>query len=235
VSLVALVWGFYPQEVLLPDYAGPLAELIKGSASAREFTATELRLLDAALTLLADHGERRLTSDDIATAARVGRGSIFRCFGSKDALIAQVYERELRRAIGRVRKAAQPAADAADALVRAFDALQQIITEHAVIRRLARVEPDRLIELCHSGEPSGLSLIRSLLTTLAHEHASETPIDPDGLEAAVAMLAQLHFARLFLGRPPSDHVRCVQIVRQIAAASLDRRGETPGQAATGAT
>ena len=217
--------------MLVPDYASPLAELLRGTPSPRDYSQTERRLLDAALALLAEHAERRLTSDDIAAAAKVGRGSIFRCFGSKDALIVEVYEREVRRTVNEVHNACADATGAGDALVKAFEALQSIFTSHAVVQRLARTEPDRLVELCRAGELSGIELIRALLTSLALEAAGSTPVDSDGLSAAVSILSELHFAHLFLAPPVTDRGRHAGIVRHIVAACLAGVPSEPGPAA----
>lgn len=57
-------------------------------------------LLDAARRLIAEHGPDAVTMDDIAAAAGVGKGTLFRRFGSRAALMVVVLdedERELQR------------------------------------------------------------------------------------------------------------------------------------------
>ena len=57
-------------------------------------------LLDAARRLIAEHGPDGVTMDDIAAAAGVGKGTLFRRFGSRAALMVVVLdedERELQR------------------------------------------------------------------------------------------------------------------------------------------
>lgn len=46
-----------------------------------------LLLLDAARRLIAEHGAEAVTMDDIATAAGVGKGTVFRRFGSRAGLM----------------------------------------------------------------------------------------------------------------------------------------------------
>ncbi|AQT80938.1 TetR family transcriptional regulator [Mycolicibacterium litorale] len=46
-----------------------------------------LLLLDAARTLIAEHGADAVSMDDIATAAGVGKGTVFRRFGSRAGLM----------------------------------------------------------------------------------------------------------------------------------------------------
>src|ERR1700736_3533871 len=63
-------------------------------------------IIAATLPLLLEHGEM-VTTHDIADAARIAEGTIFRVFASKDALIEAVIDRALdvgsvERAIGAI-------------------------------------------------------------------------------------------------------------------------------------
>ncbi len=56
--------------------------------SVRTFGATEERLLTAALSLIGRRGVRRLGMQEIAEAAGVSRGTLYRYFPSKDSVLA---------------------------------------------------------------------------------------------------------------------------------------------------
>ena len=61
-----------------------------------------LRLLDAARTLIAERGTDAVSMDDIATAAGVGKGTVFRRFGSRAGLMMVLLdadERALQHAV----------------------------------------------------------------------------------------------------------------------------------------
>jgi AcrR family transcriptional regulator len=58
---------------------------------------TRARLLDAAMTVVAEHGVSRATSRQIATAAGVNLQAITYHFGSKDDLVAQALVHAVRR------------------------------------------------------------------------------------------------------------------------------------------
>ncbi len=61
-----------------------------------------LRLLDAARTLIAERGTDAVSMDDIATAAGVGKGTVFRRFGGRAGLMMVLLdadERALQRAV----------------------------------------------------------------------------------------------------------------------------------------
>ena len=61
-----------------------------------------LRLLDAARALIAEHGTDAVSMDDIAAAAGVGKGTVFRRFGSRAGLMMVLLdedERALQQAV----------------------------------------------------------------------------------------------------------------------------------------
>ncbi len=55
-----------------------------------------LLLLDAARRLIAEHGADAVTMDDIATAAGVGKGTVFRRFGSRAGLMMVLLDEDER-------------------------------------------------------------------------------------------------------------------------------------------
>ena len=55
-----------------------------------------LLLLDAARTLIAEHGADAVTMDDIAEAAGVGKGTLFRRFGSRAGLMIVLLDEDER-------------------------------------------------------------------------------------------------------------------------------------------
>ncbi len=59
----------------------------------------ETRILDAAADLLLRHGYRRVTIDDIAQGAGVGKGTVYLHWKTREALFAAVFEREVQQAI----------------------------------------------------------------------------------------------------------------------------------------
>src|SRR6187402_2058235 len=60
-----------------------------------EKNSTRKRLLDAAFRVCAERGLHRATTREIADAARVNEVTLFRHFGTKEKLIAALFERSL--------------------------------------------------------------------------------------------------------------------------------------------
>ena len=78
-----------------------VADLPLAAPQEREDAArNRMLLLDAARTLIAEHGADSVTMDDIATAAGVGKGTLFRRFGNRAGLMMVLLdddERNLQR------------------------------------------------------------------------------------------------------------------------------------------
>src|SRR3954453_1535553 len=114
--------------------------------------AMETRILDAALDAVAD-GES--TMDDIAARAGVGRVTLFRRFGSKEALLGRLYAREVAAFLERVDVALTEFDDPADRVAAAFVACVRAGAGHPLIARLGRGEA---LEYLSAGDPSPLEL-----------------------------------------------------------------------------
>jgi AcrR family transcriptional regulator len=59
-----------------------------------------IRILDTAAELLLRHGYRRVTIDDVAAGAGIGKGTIYLHWKSREELFTAVFEREVLQAIG---------------------------------------------------------------------------------------------------------------------------------------
>jgi AcrR family transcriptional regulator len=147
-----------------PDFQKIIRELLAEQQPPPPDEPIDERALDAALTLIAEYGERRFTMDDIAAASKVARATLFRRFGSKDALVQRVYERELRRTLERFHT---DTVGAEDRLVAGFVSLTTFACGHPVIQRLARAEPDVMVGLWRDGDLPGIDLIRTLFASVA--------------------------------------------------------------------
>jgi TetR/AcrR family transcriptional regulator, repressor for uid operon len=116
--------------------------------------ATETRILDAALEAVAAGAS---TMDDIAARAGVGRVTLFRRFGSKDALMERLYAREVERFLAQVDAALSEFDDPADRIAEAFVACVREGARHPL---LATVPRGAVLEVLSAGDPSPLEVGR---------------------------------------------------------------------------
>lgn len=108
--------------------------------------ALSRRILDAALDLAAAFGLRNLTMDDVARRAKVGRMTVYRRFGSKQALVDALSVRESRRCLAELDAAAPVDAPAEEQVAAGFVTALRMAREHPLLNRLARVEPETVLE-----------------------------------------------------------------------------------------
>lgn len=127
--------------------------------------ATDERILDAALREVAARGTEETTMTEIAARAGVGRMTVFRRFGSKDALVERLMARELRRFLARVDEALAPIEDPGERVAEAFVSCARAAFEHPLVARLARVEPGATLERMGSGSPSAFDLGRAFVAS----------------------------------------------------------------------
>jgi AcrR family transcriptional regulator len=125
--------------------------------SAPSDDATDARVLDAALRVLARRGTREATMDDIAAEAGVGRTTLFRRYTGKD----QLFERALARDIGRI------LADLADRFTEVTDPTEQVVLgfltglglgDHILFRDADPLRRAELIQALGQGDPSPITL-----------------------------------------------------------------------------
>jgi len=71
----------------------------------RQRAGRATRILDAAAALLLRHGYRRVTIDDVAAAANVGKGTVYLHWKTREQVFTAVFQREVLCAIDELRQA----------------------------------------------------------------------------------------------------------------------------------
>lgn len=155
-----------------------------GNAMAR----TRAALLDGALRAVARHGARRTTMNDIAAEAGIAKATLYNHFRTKDDVLAALVEAQVRAIAVGCR--GMPLADALEHAART-------LSEHQVLRRIARDEPVMLAAMLTPGPHAGgwraaVEEVRDRLGESALTHRAE--ISP-GADLAVRWLST------FLARP----------------------------------
>jgi len=118
-----------------------------GGALARNQAARRRRVIDATLTLAADGGFEAVQMRDVATAANVALGTVYRYFSSKERLLLEANVEQIEQLDRRLRQRPPNGETAAervlDVLTRANAALQRRpeITA-AMVRALGTARPE---------------------------------------------------------------------------------------------
>jgi AcrR family transcriptional regulator len=155
-------------------------------------------IVRATLPLLLEHGEM-VTSRQIAEAAAIAEGTIFRVFADKDALIAAVIEmafdvEPLERALGAI-DATRPLEEC---LVAAIDVLQQRVID---IWRLVSSVGTRFHERTHRSMADS-----DAMTAIFEAHRSALIVEPAAAARLLRALTLSTTHPMLAGEPmsPSD-------------------------------
>ncbi len=104
------------------------------------------RILDAALEEAARSGMGNVTMDAVAKRAHVGRMTVYRRFGDREGLVAALGVRETRRCLAALDAATDPGQPIAEQIAEGFVTSLRLVAEHPLLARLARAEPDVLLD-----------------------------------------------------------------------------------------
>ncbi|WP_243093927.1 TetR/AcrR family transcriptional regulator [Thermus thalpophilus] len=158
----------------------------------------EARLLQAALELLAERGYRGATTKEVARRAGVSEVTLFRRFGSKEALLRKAVAAFFPRGfLERLPREEAPLEEGLSALLEAY--LELLQAHRALLPKLL-AELLRHPELLAEGPPRGmgLALERILAFFRAKQGAGLLRADEPPEELALAFVGPL-FARFLLG------------------------------------
>jgi AcrR family transcriptional regulator len=160
----------------------------------------ETRVLDAAKSCCVRWGFEKVTIDDIASAARVSRATIYRMFpGGKDVLFEALRVRRLEEFFALLLGRVEGATSLEDLVVRAVVAATQELRADEHLALMLASEPGRtLSQLTVEGLPRITRFANAFLAPLAEPY-----LDRDQARAVIDMLARLTIS-YFLA--PSDTV-----------------------------
>lgn len=175
------------------------------------------RLLDGALRCVASIGLGRLTVEDVAEASAVSRQTVYRYFGSRDALIEAVILREEQVLLARLTAAVQRHEQALPALQAALEEALVAAAGHPLLRRLLDREPEALLPYLLANDSPVLSaalpVVESLLARFApHLTAREL--------GAVADMASRLLISYVVSPSEEPHEIVAGRVAELIAASL---------------
>lgn len=168
------------------DADAVLAALLERHASAQA-DDVDRRILDAAGRLLVERGLDDLEVDAVAEAAGVGRSTVYRRFGGRNALLAATVANEARRLLAALADAVADIDDPEEQLVVAFCTGLQLARATGMAERI-REEPLLLRLLTVDGGPV-IAAARAQLADMAI--AVEPALDRADADATAELLVRL--------------------------------------------
>lgn len=171
------------------DFATPL-ELLRTPPPKERADAARNRaaILDAAASLFAEHGVDAVSMDQVAAAANVGKGTLFRRFGDKAGLAAALLdarERVLQEGILHGPPPLGPGAPPSERLLAFADAYADYVLKHLPLVRMSETAAPgaryrigayrfwhRHVAILLGGTPDPEYAAHALLAPLAAEHVT---------------------------------------------------------------
>lgn len=141
------------------------------------------RVLDAAEECLKRFGLSKTTAEDIARAAGLSRATVYRQFGSREAIVAAVTTREAERCTAAALDHLQRFADLGDWIVEGFLFCLRDIPQRPLLARLGGREElgavTRVVLGSERMRTIGAELLRPLLETARREGRLVDGFEPD--------------------------------------------------------
>lgn len=170
------------------------------------------RLLDAALEVAAVHGLSRLSVGDVAKRAGLSRQTLYKHFGSREDLIAQMVLREAGAMVEEIIAAAEAHEDPLASLEAAIVRALEVVRDHPLLDRLLATEPEALLPLLVDGEGSVLDAVDLVARQMLEARLPE--LSEPQVRAGADLLSRMLVS--YAVRPPSQEPAVVARVLSTA-------------------
>ncbi len=185
--------------------------------------ATSGRVLDAALDLVAASGLRSLTMDDVAARAGVGRMTVYRRFGDREALIDALAVREFQACLAALDEAAGVDEPIHDQVAAGFVTSLRLVRTHPLLQRFARHEPEAALDALNANGGFLFGLACGFVADrlrAAEAAGAGGQLDPD---QAAELLVRLAISFLLIPNsvlPIDDDDQAAEVARRLIAPIL---------------
>ncbi|HEX4866241.1 MAG TPA: TetR/AcrR family transcriptional regulator [Acidimicrobiales bacterium] len=127
------------------DDEGALLAIVRGDQTAAAGDQVHERVLDGALAAFLDFGIRRTSINEIARRSGVSPASLYRWYGTKDALVAAVGIRETQRFLAEVEAGVDVDAPPDEQLAEVSVQVARRLRHQPLLRRLIETEPESIL------------------------------------------------------------------------------------------
>jgi AcrR family transcriptional regulator len=193
--------------------------------------ATRERILDGAARAVARHGLSKLEMTDVSAISGVSRGTLYRYFPDRDALLGAVAQREALRFKQRTLAAMAEAPPGPARLVVALEHATRHVREHAALQRLLETDPAFVLRSMREQFEGLKAEFSALLSPLLREIrlVKRKVVEVDHL---VDWLMRLMLSAYLLPHPhPEEMAHGLEAVYRILTADLaNRDGAAPRRA-----
>lgn len=140
-----------------------------------EAQTTRDRILNAATAVMVAHGLAKLSLEDVAREARLSRQTVYRYFGSKEALVTATILREEQRLLDAMAAAVRTHHDLRPAMEAAIVTGLTAARRHPLLDRLLATEPEALLPFLTTGAGPVLSAAHPVIEALLEQRLPHVP------------------------------------------------------------
>jgi AcrR family transcriptional regulator len=158
------------------------------------------RILDAALELAAASGLNNLTMDDVARRAGVGRMTVYRRFGDRQALVQALGVRETRGALADIAAAVDPGLPIEERVADGFVAALRVASTHPLLVRFARFEPEALLEPLRAKDDLFARTLREFVASQIRDGQQSGGSSVANADAAAELLVRIGVSFVLMPR-----------------------------------
>ena len=130
---------------------------------------THDRILDAATAAMVRHGLAKMSLEDVAKELGMSRQTVYRYFGSKDALVTATILREEEALLAQMAEAVNAHSDLRPAMEAAIVTGLTAARDHPLLDRLLTTEPESLLPFLTTGAGPVLSAAQPFIEALLEE------------------------------------------------------------------
>ncbi|WP_018177708.1 TetR/AcrR family transcriptional regulator [Jongsikchunia kroppenstedtii] len=160
------------------------------------------RLVDVALGTISRFGARALSLTSVARHAGVGRATVYRVFGGKDALVAAVVEREISLLDAELNRRLASATTPADQVRVLVHTALDYIRNHQALQYVLQHEPEEILSTVIATGPN-----RDRRETLIHAILADGMVKlTDNPKLAAALVPNAEAASEFIIRVVHSHM-----------------------------
>jgi len=158
--------------------------------------------------------------DEVARRARVGRMTVYRRFGDKERLVEALGVREARRCLEQLDAAIGPEAPIEDQVAEGFVTSMRIAREHPLLNRLARMEPETVVDALVGEGGALFAAARAFLAARLLASQEAGVLGPIDVEATAELLVRLAFSFVLIQEsvlPLDDETRAREVAKRLIA------------------
>jgi AcrR family transcriptional regulator len=201
----------------------PILDPAAGVGADPPADAMSERILDGALAAAAAVGMRRLTVDEVARRARVGRMTVYRHFGDRQRLVEALAARESGRCLAALDAAIDRAAPIADQVAAGLVTSIRLAREHPLLNRLASVEPEAVLEALNADGGAIFAAAREFVASRLRAAKAEGSLGDVDIVAAAELLVRIAVSFVLVqpsGLPLGDPEALGEVGRRLIAPML---------------